>query len=129
MHPKPNLRAMPPPNEPGPAAAPAPAAATGADYQVVGRSIGDLMREARGLTAGQVEQILAYQRQHNMHFGEAAVALKLASRDDVLWALAQQFQYPYAPAGEVPALHNDLITAIDPFSEESEMFATCAASC
>jgi protein-tyrosine kinase len=89
---------------------------------VVGRSIGDLIRQARGLTQGQVEQILTYQREHRLHFGEAAIAMKLATRDDVLWALSQQFHYPYATAGEVPALNEELITAIDPFSDESELF-------
>ena len=118
MQPQPKLRAMSLPSNPGQADAVPPAA----EGQVVGRSIGDLIRESRGLTTAQIEQILQYQREHGVHFGEAAVALKLASRDDVLWALSQQFQYPYAPAGDVPTLNEELITAIDPFSDESEMF-------
>jgi protein-tyrosine kinase len=103
---------------------PALGAVPGADAQgtVVGRSIGDLIRQARGLTSAQIEQIVQYQREHRLPFGEAAVALKLASRDDVLWALSQQFHYPYATAGELPALNDELITAIDPFSDESELF-------
>ncbi|KQP43204.1 polysaccharide biosynthesis tyrosine autokinase [Pseudorhodoferax sp. Leaf274] len=118
MQSKSNLRAMPPVGDSGQSGS-SPAADGGV---VMGRSIGDLIREARGLTAAQIEQVLQYQREHRVHFGEAAVALKLASRDDVLWALSQQFQYPYAPAGDVSALSPELITAIDPFSDESEMF-------
>ncbi len=108
----------------GEAAATTPwAGSTGAAHgTVVGRSIGDLIRQARGLTPTQIEQILQYQREHRMPFGEAAVALKLATRDDVLWALSQQFHYPFATAGELPALNEELITAIDPFSDESELF-------
>jgi protein-tyrosine kinase len=89
---------------------------------VVGRSIGDLIREARNLDSQQIEQVLQYQRQHRVPFGEAAIALKFATRDDVLWALAQQFHYPYAAQGDVASLNEELITAIDPFSDESEIF-------
>ena len=74
-----------------------PAAA--ADERVLDRSIGDFIRQVRGLSEAQVEQILGHQRLHGIRFGEAAVALQLATRDDVLWALSQQFHYPYAPGG------------------------------
>lgn len=100
----------------------APAAGDAARAAVVGRSIGDLIGQARGLTQAQIDRILQYQREHRLPFGEAAIALKLATRDDVLWALSQQFHYPYATAGELPALNEELITAIDPFSDESETF-------
>jgi receptor protein-tyrosine kinase len=93
-----------------------------AEERVVGRSIGDLIREARNLDQQQIEQVLQYQRQHRVPFGEAAIALKFATRDDVLWALAQQFHYPYAAQGDVANLNEELITAIDPFSDESEIF-------
>ena len=88
---------------------------------VLDRSIGDFIREARNLTAQQVEQILIYQRQHGIRFGEAAVAMNLASRDDVLWALSQQFHYPY-PSNAGAHLNEELVAAIDPFSELAEAF-------
>lgn len=126
---KPMLRALPAHDEEaeqarlgsgfGPAPAVEPPSAGG---EVVDRSIGDFLREARGLTAAQIEQILAYQKQHRVAFGEAAVALKLVSRDDVLWALSQQFHYPYAPASAASDLNPELVTALDPFDEASEMF-------
>jgi receptor protein-tyrosine kinase len=90
--------------------------------QVVGRSIGDFIREARNLNQAQIDQILQHQREHHMHFGEAAIALKLASRDDVVWALSQQFSYPYAAEGAMSALNDELIVALDPFSDEAEIF-------
>ena len=43
------------------------------------RSIGDIIREAKGLTDAQVEQVLAYQREHGLRFGESAIALGLAN--------------------------------------------------
>lgn len=88
--------------------------------KVVDRSIGDLIREARRLSDAQVEQILIYQREHGVRFGEAAVALKLADHDDVVWALSQQFHYPYSPSDR--KLNPELVVAGAPFSDEAEAF-------
>ncbi|MDB5817642.1 MAG: tyrosine protein kinase [Rhizobacter sp.] len=92
------------------------------DHQVVDRSIGEFIRELRNLDDRQVEEILGYQRKHRLRFGEAAVALKLASNDDVLWALSQQFHYPFATKDEAAQFNDELIVAIDPFSDHAEMF-------
>lgn len=88
--------------------------------KVVDRSIGDLMRAARKLTDEQIEQILLHQREHDIRFGEAAVALEFVTNDDVVWALAQQFHYPYVP-GERPG-NPELVVAANPFSDEAEAF-------
>ncbi len=90
--------------------------------ELVGRSIGHIIRELRQLDGAQMEQILRHQQEHNTRFGDAAVALKLATNDDVLWALSQQFHYPYAPGEDVQTLSPELITARDPFSEVAEIF-------
>jgi protein-tyrosine kinase len=85
------------------------------------RSIGDILRLHRNLNDAQVEEILLFQRQHNLRFGEAAVALRLATNDDVLWALSQQFHYPYSPEGKT--LHNsELTVAANPFGDQAEAF-------
>ncbi|MFM9916807.1 MAG: polysaccharide biosynthesis tyrosine autokinase [Rhizobacter sp.] len=89
---------------------------------VVDRSIGQFIREVRNLDDEQIEQILIYQRNHNLRFGEAAIALKLASSNDVLWALSRQFHYPYATEGDVVGFDDELIAAIDPFSDQAEIF-------
>lgn len=83
------------------------------------RHIGDLIRDARNLSAAEVEQVLRYQRDKGMRFGEAAVALGLASPDDVLNALAQQFHYPLATAERRDA-SPELITLAQPFSVQAE---------
>lgn len=90
------------------------------DEKVVDRSIGELMRESRKLTDEQIEQILLHQREHDVRFGEAAVALEFVTRDDVVWALAQQFHYPYVP-GERTG-NPELVVAANPFSDEAEAF-------
>lgn len=85
------------------------------------RSIGDIIRQTNNLTPDQVERVLSYQREHNLKFGEAAVALGFAKREDVLWALSQQFNYPYSTAKEATT-HHELVVANNPFSEQAEVF-------
>ena len=85
------------------------------------RSIGAIISEKRNLSAEQVEQIVAYQRERGVRFGEAAIALGFASADDVLMALAEQFHYPYAPE-ERRKLSPELVTLNQPFSHQAEAF-------
>jgi protein-tyrosine kinase len=94
-----------------------------ADPEAVVRELvlGEIFKETRKLNAAQIESILAHQKQHGMLFGEAAVALKLVDDSDVLWALSQQFHYPYALAGR-KQFNAELITATTPFSKVSETF-------
>jgi chain length determinant protein tyrosine kinase EpsG len=109
----------------GPAPAPARPPAAPAPEQAAGtpdeRSIGDILAELRNLSADQVERVLAHQRQTGVRFGEAAVALGLATKDDVLFALAQQFNYPYAP-DEQHKLGAELVALNEPFSPRAEAF-------
>lgn len=91
----------------------------GSGDAVQNRTIGDFMRKVCQLTDQQVEQILRYQSEHGLRFGEAAIAMQLASRDDVLWALSQQFDYPYAPSGGA-SFDPELVAAVDPFGVQAE---------
>lgn len=88
---------------------------------VLDRSIGDIIGETRNLSAEQVEQILERQREHGIRFGEAAIQLGFASTDDVLFALAQQFHYPYA-AEEQRKASPELVALNQPFSAQAESF-------
>ncbi len=90
--------------------------------RVVDRSIGDLLREVRDIDDSQVDQILRFQREHQVRFGEAAISLKLASSGDVLWALSQQFHYPCATEDDAIALSDELVMARDPFGDDAEIF-------
>jgi protein-tyrosine kinase len=85
------------------------------------RSIGDIIATLRNLTAEQVEKVLAHQRSHSLRFGESAVALGYASREDVLFALSQQFHYPYAPEEQRKA-SPELVALNEPFSPRAESF-------
>ena len=86
------------------------------------RAIGSIIAEANKLNADEVERILAYQKSHGVKFGEAAVALGLAKGEDVLWALSQQFHYPYAPGSEKAS--EELVLASRPFGHQAEAIRT-----
>ena len=85
------------------------------------RSIGDIIRQTKKLTEGQINAILEQQRTSGMRFGEAAVALGLASNSDIVFALSQQFHYPYTPE-ERRVTQRELVVAAQPFSKQAEAF-------
>lgn len=87
------------------------------------RSIGEIISQANNLSPEQIEQILSYQRENGVRFGEAAVALGLVNNDDVLWALAQQFHYPYVTETDpAKGLPSEVVVATQPFSTRAESF-------
>jgi len=92
------------------------------DSTVFDPAIGDILRRTKGLTPSQVEQVLAYQQEHELKFGEAAVQLGFAKAEDVMWALAQQFHYPYAPGESQGLVADELVAANQPFSDDVESF-------
>jgi len=92
-----------------------------ADVVVTDRPIGSILTETQRLAPGQVDIVLEYQRRKGLRFGEAAVALKLVQEDDVLFALSQQFHYPYAPHTRRD-LSSELVAAKQPFSDQAEAF-------
>ena len=97
------------------------AATLDAGPAVADRSIGSIIAETRHLTADQVEKVLQYQRAKGIRFGEAAIALGYASADDVLFALSQQFHYPYAAEGQRRA-NPELVALNQPFGVQAESF-------
>lgn len=88
---------------------------------VADRSIGSIIAETRHLSADQVERVLQHQRVKGIRFGEAAIALGYASADDVLFALSQQFHYPYA-AEERRKANPELVALNQPFGVQAESF-------
>ncbi len=86
-----------------------------------GKVIGELIRDARNLSADDLERISDYQRENNLRFGEAAIALGLADTDDVLQALAQQFKYAYADEDRKKS-SPELVMLNQPFGHQAEAF-------
>jgi protein-tyrosine kinase len=85
------------------------------------RIIGDIIREQKKLTDDQIESILAHQKEHQTRFGEAAIALGLASESDIVFALSQQFHYPYTPEDRI-TISKELVVANQPFGQQAEAF-------
>lgn len=88
---------------------------------VADRTIGSIIAETRHLSADQVERVLAHQKAKGIRFGEAAIALGYASTDDVLFALSQQFHYPYAAEDRRKA-SPELVALNQPFGVQAESF-------
>ena len=89
--------------------------------ELAGRSIGSIISDTRNLGAEQVEKILKHQREKGVRFGEAAISLGYASIDDVMYALSQQFHYPYAAQSQRQA-NPELVTLNKPFGVQAESF-------
>ena len=102
---------------------PSPAATASAEEQnqLMDRPIGEILREKLHLSAEQIEEVLAYKRGNGVRFGDAAVALGLASQDDVLQALSEQFGYAYADEDR-RKLSPELVALNQPFSSQAEAF-------
>ncbi len=99
-----------------------PEDAKGNKVELHDRSIGDIIREARRLAPEQVDAVVAYQHEHRVRFGEAAIALGFATEQDVLSALSKQFHYPYSPEEQHCKFSDELVVANEPFSQQAEAF-------
>jgi chain length determinant protein tyrosine kinase EpsG len=85
------------------------------------KAIGELIQDARNLSADDLDRIGRYQRENDLRFGEAAIALGLADTEDVLQALAQQFKYAYADE-EARKSAPELVMLNQPFGHQAEAF-------
>jgi len=85
------------------------------------RAIGELIADARNLSADDVERISQYQREHGLRFGEAAIALGLANSQDVLFALSQQFHYAHGD-DDLRRQSPELVCLNQPFGHQAEAF-------
>ena len=90
------------------------------------RTIGEIIRDTRNLSADQVAAILEHQRAHGVRFGEAAIALGYASTEDVLRALAQQFNYAYGNEDQ-ERVSPELVALNQPFGQQAEAFRAIRA--
>ena len=83
--------------------------------------IGEILRGVKPLSEADVAHILDVQVRMGVRFGEAAEALALVSKEDVMWALSQQFRFRYPR--ELGALDNrQLIVLGDPYGPQGEAF-------
>jgi protein-tyrosine kinase len=84
------------------------------------RPIGAILVDAGRLSPNDVDRILQYQRQAELRFGEAGVALGLLTEGDILYALSLQFDYPYLEPGGSQPVSPEVVAAYSPFGPEGE---------
>jgi receptor protein-tyrosine kinase len=82
-------------------------------------SIGEILVANGRLSPENAALVVQQQREHRQPFGDAAIALKLLSRADVDFALAQQFDYAYLQERD-QTLSTQLVAAYQPFSRVGE---------
>lgn len=85
----------------------------------VEHSIGAILVKSGKLDAEKTDDILARQRLKRIPFGEAAIQLGLLKEDDVRFALARQYHFPYLLQGD-DAVSDELVAAYQPFSIQVE---------
>jgi receptor protein-tyrosine kinase len=74
--------------------------------------IGQILVQAGLIHPPEVERILAWARQEGMRFGEAAVATRLVTADQIDRALAYQFDYPVLERG-ASGVDEEVVAAYD----------------
>lgn len=84
-----------------------------------GRSIGKILLDSKKLGFEDIERILRLQKQRGLRFGEAAIKLKLLTKQDVQLALSDQFEYSYLRKDEA-TISKELVAAYEPFGHQAE---------
>lgn len=79
------------------------------------RSIGAILIDAGRLSVDAAEKIIREQKVKGLRFGDAAIGLGLLKQEDIDFALARQFDYPYLTAGD-GTLSSSLVAAYKPGS-------------
>jgi chain length determinant protein tyrosine kinase EpsG len=83
------------------------------------RRIGLVLVEAGKLSEQDAEEVAQAQLRLGQRFGEAAITLGLVNSEDVRFALAQQFKYPYL-RGDNLNIDPELVAALRPNSAAAE---------
>lgn len=105
--------------EDGNSSAPEAGPEDGAEDPSAVRPLGRILGERLGLSVAQRDQIARHASERRLRYGDAAVHLGLASAEEVLAALAEQYGYPMAPRGET-GYGAELVMLAQPFSRQAE---------
>jgi len=87
---------------------------------VAENSIGEILLEAERLSEGDIELIRQVQQEDGIYFGEAALQLRLLTKEDIKFALCKQYGYTYIHDGDT-SLSQELVTLYQPFHKKSEV--------
>ena len=65
--------------------------------KTVNKQLGEILVERGVFSRAKLDEVLAYQKEKGILFGEALVQMKLATEVDVVQALTCQYGFPYLP--------------------------------
>ena len=65
--------------------------------KTVNKQLGEILVERGTISRNKLEEVLAYQKEKGILFGEALVEMQLATEEDVVQALTCQYGFPYLP--------------------------------
>ena len=66
-------------------------------HKIVNKPLGEILVERGVISRAKLEQVLLVQKEKGLLFGEALVAMNLATEEDVVQALTCQYGFPYLP--------------------------------
>jgi protein-tyrosine kinase len=81
--------------------------------------LGEILVKEGKLHHDQLKTVLEAQHKNGVRFGEAAIKLKLVSRQDLQAALSRQFHYFHLAPG-ISGFSRELVAAYDPFGAQAE---------
>lgn len=82
-------------------------------------TIGDILVATGRLSTADTRRIMQHQQDYQLQFGEAALALKVLTKEDIDFALSKQFDYAYLRDQDT-SLSPGLVAAYQPFSRIGE---------
>jgi len=65
--------------------------------KTVNKQLGEILVERGVITRAQLEEVLVFQKDKSILFGEALVQMKFGTEEDVVQALTCQYGFPYLP--------------------------------
>ncbi len=65
--------------------------------KTVNKQLGEILVERGVLSPTKLQEVLVFQKEKGILFGEAIVQMKLATEEDVVQALTCQYGFPYLP--------------------------------
>src|SRR5580698_10017567 len=65
--------------------------------KTVNKQLGEILVERGVLSRDKLAEVLVFQKEKGILFGEALVQMKLATEEDVVQALTCQYGFPYLP--------------------------------
>ena len=65
--------------------------------KTVNKQLGEILVERGVISRAKLEEVLVYQKEKGILFGEALVQMKLGTEEDVVQALTCQYGFPYLP--------------------------------